>query len=62
MGHRLIGTVGIVRQLFHWRLFAALGALVLLALGVDQAFGVTAPTGALAASGPVGRPAARAGD
>ncbi|MFK8025784.1 MAG: hypothetical protein AB8G26_17640 [Ilumatobacter sp.] len=43
-----------MRQLFHWRLFAALGALVLLALGVDQAFGVTAPTGSLAASGPVG--------
>ena len=42
-----------MRQLFTWRLFAALGALALLAFGVDQTVGVTEPTGTFAVTGPV---------
>ena len=34
-----MGTVAPVRQLLTWRFLAALGALALLALGVDAAFG-----------------------
>lgn len=41
-----------MRQLFTWRLLAALGALALLALGVGWAVGVTAPTGTFAVAGP----------
>ena len=42
-----------MRQLFTWRLLAALGALALLVLGVDRIVGVTAPTGSFAVAGPV---------
>ena len=49
-----MGTVDPVRQLFTWRLLAALGALVVLAFGADRVLGVTAPTGSFAVAGPVG--------
>lgn len=41
-----------MRQLFTWRLLAALGALALLAFGADRAFGVTGPSGTFVSSSP----------